>query len=1162
MTDLQWHTAAPAPPQKQQENLIPQGNTILGLNPKYQDNLVSLIRLLHTNGNPQSTARGQDSDLTLLMDYKNTYGNGPQTRSFAAHPERHAYKMMAALATGDDVRAWLAEWRHRGLDLGPFDKVDFFAPDALVVHQPDGMTRHLHATAAGGNRGRPRILANGLVDPYWGTGLDPAHVSGFVAPYRSALAPYMACCGQELGKNGEIPPGCWIPLETGQPSGRLVPYQVWFQGLSNDSRTIWERVVDGTASREFVDAIQVGTAFLDRAYYRELDRQIRALVATVVPAIVAAQEVVLNAKFPAGASVAQQLAPGIREQIHELVSLVDQYNAPQIGQCFFPTLVDDTFIDERVAFIGQGRKLDAEGVLIIEKEIRSGFFLPRIRAFGQLKKVYESLQTGPEDDEDLVAVGQVINIFLGDMEILKKIIPILEEISKLVGEIQKAVQPTDVFSNVLEKPRIDEITNRFKDEADTVLPGFVDVYNQWWDHPLEVAPIQQFYDLYTARDKKTITDAAAVFQKTGVDVEIMTDYLPQVVEMLTNVRDAYLQKRPVEENDFLKKIYPQSLPLEQIPKAFEQYAHFAAARPAMANAMPVLAKNLESMEQQLLERAKTAIQELARRRIAEEEERSRQDAELARRLQEQEDRVAGGERIIRLEVSSQDVRRDPRPISLDTWNIQRGFAFQNESCTYDSLFAAMFAVPNQWLRNKILQAKAIYHRSACIQQHAKSIDATVVNAIYYFENTRANLRPESAIAGSTCLRPQIWNQCFVLGTEKQIESNEGNPFKLLGELTTFYGISDGYEAFAQPYNNAAWNPRNFQVTPQIQMYAVHAISETFALNTPYQVPITMASEEFTILSCLLFTKFHWHACVRHPGTGIWYRMIDAGEALALKGAVPDEITRQTTSDPARKQNEGEWGDKPSAIYEPMIWFYVRTTALAGFVSKSGSSAVQYFAYNADKTFRVSSDTDVVRLFGRRRDLRNGGPLLVFNVDTMNTSDDEMTLGALQILYMTNVDVDRLKNMRSGVKYAFGDWSWPATINGVNKVIHPQLQKLVSTKTIDGILISPEVWNGFERWAIRTKLMVEVDNQFVVPTWSSTPGFESDPSVLTAPVEWRTARRTDEYFFGSSVEEVCIARLWSYTLSYLLFRLRNKSVDELERLINLEITQVARRIPGL
>ena len=46
MTDRQWHTAAPAPPQKQQENLIPQGNTILGLNPKYQDNLVSLIRLL------------------------------------------------------------------------------------------------------------------------------------------------------------------------------------------------------------------------------------------------------------------------------------------------------------------------------------------------------------------------------------------------------------------------------------------------------------------------------------------------------------------------------------------------------------------------------------------------------------------------------------------------------------------------------------------------------------------------------------------------------------------------------------------------------------------------------------------------------------------------------------------------------------------------------------------------------------------------------------------------------------------------------------------------------------------------------------------------------------------------------------------------------------
>jgi hypothetical protein len=958
MTNRQWHTAAPAPPQRQQENLIPQGNTILGQDPKYQDKLVSLIRLLHKHGNPQSTARGQDSDLTLLMDYENTYGNGPQTRSFAAHPERHAYKMMAALATGDDVRAWLAEWRHRGLDLGPFDKVDFFAPDALVVHQPDGMTRHLHATAAGGNRGRPRILANGLVDPYWGTGLDPAHVSGFVAPYRSALAPYMACCGQELGKNGEIPPGCWIPLEAGQPSGQLVPYQVWFQQMK--AADIWQSIVSGTASASFVAATETGTAFLDRAYYRELDRQIRALVATVVPAIVAAHTSILNAKFPAGASVARQLAPGIREQIHELVSLVDQYNAPQIGQCFFPTLVDDTFIDERVAFIGQGRNLDAEGALIIEKEIRPGFFLPRIRAFGQLKNVHKRLRSRPEDDEDLVEVRLAIEGILNEMYDVKRIITILEDISKLVGQIQDEIHSNGVFSNVLEKKRVDEITIVFKNEANKGLPGFVDAYNQWWDHPSEVAPILQFEDSYYDRDLETICDTNAVFEKTGVDVkkEKMVDP-GQVVEMLMNVRDVYLQKRPVEENDFLKQIYAPPLPLDQLPEAVEHYAHFAAARPAMEKAMPVLAKNLEYVEKQLLDRAKTARTELARRIMAEEQERSRRDAELARRAAEEEGRKNAV--IVRLDIRKAD------HVDISDWAIPRALTYNDQSCTYDSLFGALFAVPNQWLRDRILEANIIPRNPECNEGNAKAIDKQIITFIHWFENDR----DDESIRRFTdvCNDRLVWTECLPTGPEEEKGQKFGSPVSLLSQLIRFYDLDFGYTSLFQNYNQP-WNPQPhdryqslLQPTTITQMFAVHTETQGFSQTITYDVPLVYG--EFTLLSAIIYMSGHWHACVRHPGTGIWYRLVDSGVAYPLgREAIPKEITSPTRSDPERQADRGTgYKGSESALYEPRTWFYVRTSSLKPFVSKL-QLRVDYNSLSLDDWQPGHrSQVDLLALFG-------------------------------------------------------------------------------------------------------------------------------------------------------------------------------------------------------
>jgi hypothetical protein len=386
----QWHTPNPpapvvsAPPQQ-------QPNISVGL----------LERLLHRYGNPRSTELGRADDLTLYQTYSAVFGapQGPQ----------NSYKMMAALATPNDIKAWLEEWQYapKGSD-GTTSYKDAAVHTTLDERLPNGIIRHRHHTAVGANRGPPRRNPiSGLIDPYLGTGLDPSHLSGVVTAPEGA--PYMACCGQELGPDGEIPPGCWIGQRN--PQGNAIPYQVWFQRMDGDA--IWQAIAASNATAVFAAATQVGTAFLDRAYYADLDRQIRALVIAVVPGVVQVQLALLQSGF----SAARTLSAQLREQLETLVGLVETYNAPQMGaKCAISTLVNNDFLDSHIFHFAYGRTAFLAGRLQSEINV-NGVPVPRLLDMNQLGSVVTRLT--PYETrlpKDLVVYLRNLNTFYTDWQ--------------------------------------------------------------------------------------------------------------------------------------------------------------------------------------------------------------------------------------------------------------------------------------------------------------------------------------------------------------------------------------------------------------------------------------------------------------------------------------------------------------------------------------------------------------------------------------------------------------------------------------------------------------------------------------------------------------------------------------------------------------------------
>jgi hypothetical protein len=211
------------------------------------------------------------------------------------------------------------------------------------------------------------------------------------------------------------------------------------------------------------------------------------------------------------------------------------------------------------------------------------------------------------------------------------------------------------------------------------------------------------------------------------------------------------------------------------------------------------------------------------------------------------------------------------PINSANWDIRRSFAYAEESCTYDALFAALFVIPNQWFREVVVNARRIVRQPQCAESAALSIHRTMVETIKYMEHNLEKPDPFQTV----CPNRAIWSSC--LPTEAN-QGRFGNPIILFRNLCGFYDAEYGFAYFETPYGN--WNPLydERRQSELLQMYGIRVkeppVGQEHTIQGQYAIEPVQGS--FTMISCLIYTNGHWQACIRDPRTGIWYRMLDSG----------------------------------------------------------------------------------------------------------------------------------------------------------------------------------------------------------------------------------------------------------------------------------------------
>jgi hypothetical protein len=176
-----------------------------------------------------------------------------------------------------------------------------------------------------------------------------------------------------------------------------------------------------------------------------------------------------------------------------------------------------------------------------------------------------------------------------------------------------------------------------------------------------------------------------------------------------------------------------------------------------------------------------------------------------------------------------------------------------------------------------------------------------------------------------CITREYWHKCL---PTSGLQGKFSNPITLLSKLFAFYQVEQQATLFETPYG--VWAPKyENRFTPALQMFGVFRTeppqSQEFAMKTPYKVQLI--NGQFTMISCIIYMKEHWQACVRDPRNGEWFRILDSGTAQLLIGDIPAEIAGVTQTDPKRKEEKyGPGGAK----YEPAAWIYVRTEGLSQF----------------------------------------------------------------------------------------------------------------------------------------------------------------------------------------------------------------------------------------
>lgn len=912
MQNRRWHTLTPAA-EAPKKTTTPLVDAI---------RLTSLMKQAHYLANEMTDI----TDLETIARY-NAQFPGQLTEDMKRQPHRYIYQMMAELAVEDDREgaSQLARKLEKEIAQKNQDRIVLIDDDEQLKGPhgaeaardhlgPDNIIRHMHRTPSAYNRGPP--TGN---DPYLGTGLNPAHVSGVIWPRdpRSVHEPKeWACCGQRIDD-----PGCWIQLDAKQPIGQLVRYQLWFTALPPTD--FWPLMLQNNAAKRLKDFTVVGTAFIKEMYYQDLDNQIRKHLDAVLPEVIRVSNDLIKSQF-AKPSGFERLLIQAQEQLKEIVGLVNRYNAPQLGACHHNSSITGAYINHHVFAMDVGREMEREGKLK-PFIIVNGVEIPRAHDDNNnLKAVADALKTAGEIDASkaLLKADTLFTDEANEQITLEKNRDNYERLAKDVRSAFFIAVPSYVEARLLITSSLYEEAQKLILQLEKLRAGFSSIVNGI----LSSGNVNDKVQKLTAKNKELQSLIASMQTQRGeADANAISKENLEKVSKALRTNPSESQMQAVFDVNTIVKDYEQL-------SSVQTWARWSIIQEPLQQVFPEQAKNIEATTAEL---KRMAFDEVGRRK-----QKAYEDAEDAAAKAAAAASAAKAAAIPKTSpppTSDSSVRMEivpvnKPPIDPSKWSIRAGFKYFRSSCTNDALFSALFLIPNQWFRNAIIKANHILYQKKCSKSTAIMVHRSMLKTIEYMEREITDDDKELSKFEDICPQREFWNACLSVETSNDLF---GHPTTLFLALTEFYDIAKEKAIFRTPYG--VWNPKYEELQKSTEMYCI-SVEEPpkgseRSMKGEYDIQQTRG--EFTMISCIIGMKDHWQACVRHPVTGIWHRMLDRGYAEPLLPN-PLEIKAVTMTDPARQKTdvldmryEGDQGAK----YEPYAWFYVRTAMLSQFQNR-------------------------------------------------------------------------------------------------------------------------------------------------------------------------------------------------------------------------------------
>lgn len=196
--------------------------------------------------------------------------------------------------------------------------------------------------------------------------------------------------------------------------------------------------------------------------------------------------------------------------------------------------------------------------------------------------------------------------------------------------------------------------------------------------------------------------------------------------------------------------------------------------------------------------------------------------------------------------------------------------YENSSCPYDSLFAALFKIPDLWLQRTIRTATEVHVPfGLCSENDANATHRQLIDEIHYIQSEAAALRP------AVCQLPLVWRKCFPSrDAGDDLESKVGDPREKIGNIIAFYKLVDDFRVYDIGQDQDDWNTTEFisesSFLPGYKMIMVQKVDVRVQSKPNVNVPTKISG--FRLISVLVHESSagHWTALVCEAWNNQWW----------------------------------------------------------------------------------------------------------------------------------------------------------------------------------------------------------------------------------------------------------------------------------------------------